>query len=178
MFYIDDQGTRYRRGKPFNYNGYYYGTALATDDQFEELGFRPVIVEKAPDGRFWCFSGPDNNGQFSKTARELDAVKAEFIKSEQKQAYDLLSITDWYVTRQQEINEAIPASITSYRASVRSICDQRRNLINACSTIESLEALINEPLQLYNMEQEVYYANPDALPSYPNIEDFNEEESN
>ena len=49
MFYTDSNNNRYRIGKPFEYEGYYYGTALATHPKFMELGFTQVIVQQRPD---------------------------------------------------------------------------------------------------------------------------------
>ena len=58
MFYKDSSNNRYRIGTPFTYNGYYYGTALATHAKFIELGFTQVIVAARPDDRFYVVSGP------------------------------------------------------------------------------------------------------------------------
>ena len=62
----------------------------------------------------------------------------EVIKS---QAYGLLEPNDWYVVRNQEAGTDIPADWTTFRSGVRSTAADMQSKIDACTTVDELEAL-------------------------------------
>ena len=62
----------------------------------------------------------------------------EVIKS---QAYGLLEPNDWYVVRNQEAGTDIPADWTTFRTNVRSTAADMQSKIDACTTVDELEAL-------------------------------------
>ena len=68
----------------------------------------------------------------------LKSIHVARIKS---QAAGLLQSTDWYVIRNAESGTAIPANVSTYRASVRSKSNDMEALINAVSSVEQLAAL-------------------------------------
>ena len=146
MFYLSPEGTRHTVGKPFTYNGYYYGTALATPAKFTELGFTQVVVGPRPDDKFYVVSGPDNAGQYSSTPRDLTQLKNDFVRQVKTTAYNFLKATDWYIVRQQELgySEApVPASVTAFRASIRSAVDAHCLAINAAADVAALKTLVD-----------------------------------
>ena len=57
------------------------------------------------------------------------------------QAYGLLQPNDWYVVREQEAGTAIPADWTTFRTDVRSTAADMQSKIDACTTVDELEAL-------------------------------------
>ena len=147
MFYIDpNTDTRYYPGVGFSYGDYVYTARAATHEKFVELGFNQISPQTRPDSRFYNVTGPDNAGVYTSTPRDLDALKAAFKLEEKIQARNILSETDWYVTRSVELGEvtaAIPNDISVYRESIRTAVSTRCDAITACTTIEELETLIN-----------------------------------
>ena len=174
MFYKDSDGNRYRIGKPFTYQGYYYGTALATHDQFMELGFTQVIIAPRPDSNYYIVTGPDLNGQYTSTPRDLDQLKENQVNTEKQVAKQILSQTDWMVIRAMDVGvtvAAVPADVSNFRSAVRGVCDARCNAIGSAVTVEELETLVKAPVQIYDQENETYITNPDPhLPPWPNEE--------
>ena len=174
MFYKDSDGNRYRIGKPFTYQGYYYGTALAKHPKFMELGFTQVITTPRPDGDYYIVTGPDLDGQYTSTPRDLDKLKENQVSKERQTANQTLSQTDWMVIRAMDVGvavAAVPANVSNFRSAIRGVCDARCNAIGSTVSVEELEALVKAPVQLWNVETEEYYTNPDPhLPPWPNEE--------
>ena len=92
------------------------------------------------------------------TAKEIDDVTDEEgnttqgLKTLHKatinvQAGSLLQSTDWYVIREADGGTAVPANISTWRASVRSKANEMCNLIDDCEDVDSLAALY-----VYNKE--------------------------
>ena len=177
MFYKDSDGNRYRIGKPFTYQGYYYGTALATYDQFMELGFTQVIVAPRPDSTYYVVTGPDLDGQYTATPRNLDKLKENQVKKEKQIANEILSPTDWMVIRAMDVGvavAAVPDNVSNFRSAIRGVCDARCNAIGSAVTVEELETLVKAPVQVYDPEAETYITNPDPhLPPWPQYEESN-----
>ena len=170
MFYTDSNNKRYRIGTPFEYEGYYYGTALATHDKFMELGFTQVIVQQRPDDKYYVVSGPDSTGAYSSTPRNLEELKLNFKVEQKRTAHQTLRQTDWYVIRSTELGvvaAAVPVAISDFRAAYRAAADARCAEIDACTTVQELEALMKAPAQLYNNETETFSVNPAALTQWP-----------
>ena len=174
MFYKDSDGNRYRIGKPFSYEGYYYGTALANHPKFMELGFTQVIVAPRPDSKYYSVIGPDLEGQFTATPRDLDQLKTNEIGKQKQVANQILSQTDWMVVRAMDMGvavAAVPADVSNFRSAVRGVCDARCTAIGSTVTVEELETLVKTPAQLWDVETEKYYTNPNPhLPPWPNEE--------
>ena len=57
------------------------------------------------------------------------------------QAYGLLEPNDWYVVRNKEAGTDIPADWTTFRTNVRSTAADMQSKIDACTTVDELEAL-------------------------------------
>jgi hypothetical protein len=58
----------------------------------------------------------------------------------------MLANTDWYVVRKSEVGTAIPESVATYRAAVRTVCNTREAEITAAGSTEQLEYIINNNL--------------------------------
>ena len=149
MFYIDSSNQRYYLGRAFTYGDYQYTSSAATHDTFvNTLGFTQVIIGGRPDSRFYIVSGPDNNGVYTTTPRDLDELKQEFVKESKLGARQILARTDWLVIRKEENANSIPASVEQFRDNVRTISDDNCTLINACTTVAELEALVKAPKEI------------------------------
>ena len=72
-------------------------------------------------------------------------LKSIWITQTKQTANDLLSNTDWMVTRKSEKGTAIPDATTKYRDSVRTACNTIETKINACSNLTQFMALFDAP---------------------------------
>ena len=168
MFYKDSNDNKYYLGRAFNYGDIQYGAGAATHAKFTELGFTQVIVGGRPDTRFYIVTGPDINGAYTSTPKDLDSLKLAYILQEKRQARQLLAPTDWLVTRNQETSDAIPAAYATYRAAIRTNNNTRCNEINAVTTVAELEALITAPSEVEDPNNAgSYIANTAAMTAYP-----------
>jgi len=93
----------------------------------------------------------DNDGkqlykQDGKTKLINEGLKTIWIRQTKTTANDLLSKTDWMITRKAEKGTAIPDEITKYRDSVRTACNTIETKINDCSNLKQFMALFNMPI--------------------------------
>ena len=142
MFYKDSAGKRYDLNRAFSYNNKHYPRQSATHAVFTSLGFTQVIVEPRPDTRFFIVTGPDNNGAYSKTYRDLTEMKKRFKRETKQESFHLLRGYDWYSHRASEGGAAIPSDISTYRAAVRAAAVTRCNEIDAAGNEAALATLI------------------------------------
>ena len=158
MFYLDPQtNTRYQLNRPFTYNSIQYTRAGATHETFQSLGFNQVVVGPRPDDRFYVVSGPDNAGQYTSTPRDLDQLKASYVLETKRNAYQILSRTDWMVIKGIEVQTyAVTPQVSTFRQAVRDLSDLRCSQINATNSVEQLKTLIDTPIN-YGEEPEGSY---------------------
>jgi hypothetical protein len=199
MFYLDPATQkRHTIGTPFDYDGRQYTKAGATHDKFIELGFTQVIIQQRPDDRFYIVSGPDNDGNYTATPRELEDIdtgETELIAGSEfkvyqrglkffykNQTYEMaeacLQPTDWIINYNEEhpdngLSEDALKAATDYRIYVEYIDDIRDLLIDACSTVQELEALVKAPVTILD-EDGNQVPNPDPyLPPFPPVFTYN-----
>lgn len=67
--------------------------------------------------------------------KPLSEFKSHKITEIKNAAQDVLSKTDWYVTRQQETGASIPQDVLDHRSSVRSLSDEFEADVNALESI-------------------------------------------
>ena len=72
-------------------------------------------------------------------------LKSIWIDTTKKTTNNLLSNTDWQITRKYEKGTAIPSATTTYRDKVRTACDTIETKINNCSNLTQLMALFDPP---------------------------------
>ncbi len=68
-------------------------------------------------------------------------LKYNLIQTIKKQAAGILQNTDWYITRKADAGTAVPSSITTHRAAVRTKCAEMETAITNASDTPALEAL-------------------------------------
>lgn len=73
-------------------------------------------------------------------------LKSIWITQTKQTANDLLSKTDWMVTRKSEKGTAIPDATQTYRDSVRTACNTIETKINNCSNLTQFMALFDTPV--------------------------------
>lgn len=158
MFYLDPQtNTRYQLNRPFTYNSIQYTRAGATHQTFVSLGFTQVAVDQRPDDRFYVVSGPDNAGQYTSTPRDLDQLKASYVLETKRNAYQILSRTDWMVIKGIEVQTyAVTPQVSTFRQAVRDLSDLRCSQINATTNVEQLKTVVDTPIN-YGEEPEGSY---------------------
>ena len=73
-------------------------------------------------------------------------LKTTWIAQTKQTANDMLSSTDWMITRKAEKGTAIPDATTKYRDSVRTACNTIETKINNCSNLKEFMALFDTPV--------------------------------
>jgi hypothetical protein len=69
-------------------------------------------------------------------------LKTEKKRIVKQQASGLLTPTDWYVVKANEVEGyTIPTAISTFRTEVRAVSNQQEAQINACTTTEQLKSL-------------------------------------
>ena len=109
----------------------------------------------------------DINLQYHKVVngdyKTLEEAKAALIKEDEVIQFNLLSESDWYVTRKSEKGTAIPYEIETYRDSCRATGESRKAKINACSSFDELLELLLKPQVQFGDDGLVSIPNPGAL---------------
>jgi hypothetical protein len=92
----------------------------------------------------------DDNGDrisdFSVGDVKTEGLKTIKIREVKKQAANILAETDWYITRKADAGTAVPSSITTHRAAVRTkAAEQETQITNAADTpaLETLYTYVN-----------------------------------
>ena len=73
-------------------------------------------------------------------------LKTQWIKITKQRANDLLSKSDWEVTRKAEKGTAIASATSTFRDKVRTSCNDIETKINACSNLTAFKALFDTPV--------------------------------
>jgi len=99
------------------------------------------------DGRFYWSSGvakalddvTEEDGTITK------GLKSNAIATVKAQAAGLLAPTDWYVVRKSETDVAIPATIATFRAAVRTASGTIEAAITGAADLDAFMALYDAP---------------------------------
>ena len=110
---------------------------LTTLDEKKAIGITEVADAPWYDQRF--YTGVDK-------PKDLDPLKASYIKAQKDTANALLSAYDWYYTRKYENGTAVPAKIIQYRKEVRDACTTREGQITTTSTVAALKTIIDDKI--------------------------------
>ena len=68
-------------------------------------------------------------------------LKYNLIRTVKKEAAQILQDTDWYITRKADAGTAVPSSITTHRAAVRTKSGEMETAINNAADVDALAAL-------------------------------------
>ena len=113
---------------------FYYG--YDTDNKLVE---RKIADEDATDADGNKSKDPDGNVIVN------EGLKTIWIKKTKQRANDLLSKSDWEITRKSEKGTAIASATTTFRDKVRTACDTIETKINNCSDLDAFKALFDVP---------------------------------
>ena len=132
-------------GRPFTHNGIQYPSnwlRLTTWEEKEAIGITEVPDPAPVDTRFyWDHNLPkqlEDDGPDPNTGITTTGLKTQWKQQQDQVAHSLLAPTDWYVVRNAEVGVEIPVGITSYRAAVRDISNQRKVAIGLATDVPSL----------------------------------------
>ena len=99
------------------------------------------------DGRFYWSAGVAK--ALDDVTEEDDTItkglKSNAIATVKAQAAGLLAPTDWYVVRKSETEVAIPATIATFRAAVRTASGTIEAAITAAADLDAFMALYDAP---------------------------------
>jgi hypothetical protein len=113
---------------------------LSTAEDRDRLGIVwENSTELAYDQRFYW--GYDSDGEL--IPMDLDQLKASWNERQTQTANQMLSTSDWRVTKASELNLTVPVEWLDYRGAVRLACNTRQAEINACTTVAELKELID-----------------------------------
>jgi len=71
----------------------------------------------------------------------VEGLKTKLIRTVKSQAAGILQDTDWYITRKADAGTAVPSSITTHRAAVRTKAAAQETQITNASDTPALETL-------------------------------------
>ena len=71
----------------------------------------------------------------------VEGLKTQLIRTIKQQAAGRLQDTDWYIIRKADAGTAVPSSITTHRAAVRTKCAEMETSITNASDTPALETL-------------------------------------
>ena len=72
---------------------------------------------------------------------KVEGLKTQLIKIIKQQAAGILQDTDWYIVRKADAGTAVPSSITTHRAAVRTKCAEMETAITNAADTPALETL-------------------------------------
>ena len=170
-------GRKLRQGRSFtDSNGTQYPSnwlKLSSNEDKARVGitWKP---DPAPfDSRYYYSAGnprPVADG-IDENGNEYTGLKTNFAKEQKTTAGQMLSNTDWYVTRKAETGVDVPADVSTYRAAVRSVCNAREVEIASVTTTEELVALMKAPTQVYDLNTDTMVVNPEPyLTPWPELD--------
>ena len=159
-------GRKLRQGRSFtDSNGTQYPSnwlKLSSNEDKTRVG---ITWEPDPapfDSRYYYAVG---------SPRPVADLKTKFVKEQKTSANQMLSNTDWYVTRKTETGVDVPADVSTYRAAVRTVCNAREVEIASVTTTEELEALMKAPTQVYDQDTNTMVVNPEPyLTPWPELD--------
>ena len=83
----------------------------------------------------------ETDGKGTEGEVKTRGLKYNLIQAVKKQAANILVETDWYITRKADAGTAVPSSITTHRAAVRTKAAEQETAITNASDTPALETL-------------------------------------
>ena len=123
-----------------SFNGtFYHGYEVDADgNETDKLIPRSLVDVEAKDVEGNNLKDADGNNII------MLGLKSIWVAKKKVEANDLLSKTDWYVTRNQEKDTAIPSAITTERDAIRTACADIETKITNASDLDAFIALFDK----------------------------------
>ena len=159
-FWKDGSNNRYYVGRQFIYlNNAYIGSSSI----FTGLGFTEVTIDPKPDERYYIVSGPNDDGTWTSTARDLPTLKEESKVRQTRSMRSALSSSIEEVLFAFQDSGSIPTDWANFRTDTRTARNNQHTKIDAAADNAALEALVEAPKWVLvdpNNEEDGYELNP------------------
>jgi len=83
----------------------------------------------------------ETDGKGTEGDVKVEGLKTRLIRTVKSQAAGILQDTDWYITRKADAGTAVPSSITTHRAAVRTKAAEQETAITNAADTPALETL-------------------------------------
>ena len=148
MFYCTTTGQYIREGTPFEINGIQYPQNwlnLSTPQEKIDIGLEEVIATNSPANDQYYWVSTELSGAtltYVNTPKDLDTCKTNAISQLRTTAYSMLLPTDWMVVKSVETSTPIPTDWNTWRASIRTTCENAITAVNACADVDALATVM------------------------------------
>jgi hypothetical protein len=161
MFYSTTTNTYIQEGTAFEINGIQYPQNwlnLSTPQEKAEIGLEEVIATNSPANQQYYWVSQELNGAsltYINNPKDLDTCKTNAVSQLRNTAYTMLLPTDWMVVKSVETSTPIPSDWNTWRASIRTTCENAITAVNACTNVDELAQLSvtwpNNPNEVQNV---------------------------
>ena len=147
MFYSTTTNTYIQEGTAFKINGIQYPQNwlnLSTPQEKTEIGLEEVIATNSPANQQYYWVSQELNGAtltYINNPKDLDTCKTNAVSQLRTTAYTMLLPTDWMVVKSVETSTPIPTDWNTWRASIRTTCENAITAVNACTNVDELAQL-------------------------------------
>ena len=137
-FYRLPDGQQVTEGAPFSFGGVSYPAnwlKLSDIVDRDSLGIQgPFNPDPSYDPEFYLGVNPDG----SLIEQDLTELKSSYTEKIRVVAKAKLSVTDWYIIRQQDNGALVPPEIQTERQSIRDEAEDKIGVISALTTVKDL----------------------------------------
>jgi hypothetical protein len=124
-----------------------------SSDELIKIGYYPYNeIKEQQDSRFYShgkieytISDTHVTGTITAKAKDIKDVKIKYLKQINTRAYDLLHPTDWIIVKNKELGTTVDSKVTTFRAAVRTKCNELEKAITDASTFTEIVAVIDSP---------------------------------
>lgn len=148
MFYSTTTNTYIQEGTAFEINGVQYPQNwlnLSTPQEKAEIGLEEVIATNSPANQQYYWVSQELNGAsltYINNPKDLNTCKTNAVSQLRNTAYTMLLPTDWMVVKSVETSTPIPADWNTWRASIRTTCENAITAVNACTNVDELATVM------------------------------------
>ena len=148
MFYSTTTNTYIQEGTAFEINGVQYPQNwlnLSTPQEKAEIGLEEVIATNSPANQQYYWVSQELNGatlSYINNPKDLDTCKTNAVSQLRTTAYTMLLPTDWMVVKSVETSTPIPSDWNTWRASIRTTCENAITAVNACTNVDALATVM------------------------------------
>ena len=147
-----------------------------SNNELSKIGIYPYKEEhEQSDNRFYNkgaivykFQNNEAIGTVSSKAIDIDVLKEKYIAQVNRQCYNILCNTDWYVIKHTELGTEIPSKIKTFRASIRTKANALETSIKACSSIDDFKAILDSTIEGSGKDAETI---PAPINDWPELEE-------
>ena len=149
MFYSTTTNTYIQEGTAFEINGIQYPQNwlnLSTPQEKAEIGLEEVIATNSPANQQYYWVSQELNGAtltYINNPKDLDTCKTNAVSQLRTTAYTMLLPNDWMVVKSVETSTPIPSDWNTWRASIRTTCENAITEVNACADVDALATVIS-----------------------------------